>query len=592
MRKSKPEQILQGRAVSRGIAIGQIVSLHGKSRQFYRINIKEHQVEREIERLKKAVHAAKRQLSKLGLQKNKSLSESQTAIFDTHKMFLEDETLLENITNIIREQKVNAEWSVKFITDRYIAVYKDIQDEHLRERHIDLQDVAERILTALGGDERKKLKLEKNSIIAAAEVKPSTVAELNQENFVGIVAENGGWTSHSFILAREFGIPAITGIKSLTRRVRNGDTIIIDGFEGKVILNPAQEKIDLYLSKAEKKADIKTGNFQLSDKPIKTLDGKIIKIYANLDIKKGYNRAKQYGAKGIGLFRSEYLFNSSKGIPSERVQIEEYRKIAVLAGEDGVKIRTFDLNAEQILEDWGKREKNPALGLRAIRLCLSHKKVFQAQIRALIQAAYQTNLDILLPMISDVEEIREVKRIIETEKNRLAKQKIKFGNPKIGAMIEVPSAVMTVDAIAAESDFLSVGTNDLVQYLLGVDRDNESVADWFRTLHPAVLQSLKMILAAAEKHSIPAIICGEMAGSPFYAPLLIGLGATELSMNIAAMPRVLSVISNIAYEETVELVKDLSDFSTASEIETIVRKRLNEKWSYLFPPDLLPPQKR
>lgn len=586
--KAKAEQKFRARAVSRGIVIGKIVSLHGKRRQFYQVKLKANQIEREIKRFRTAVRLAKRQLEKLSRGKSKKHSETQSTIFDTHQMILEDVSLLTKIEETISEQKVNAEWAVKFVTDRYISIYKDIQDEHLRERHIDLQDITERILSALGGGERKPLRLEKDSILVAGEVKPSTIVELSENNLCGIVTESGGWTSHTFILARELRIPAVTGIKSISRRVKTGDTIIIDGYLGEVFINPKPETLEQYRNEAESFRKIRSETKEFPKGDLQTLDGKQITIRANLDIGTGYAQAKRYGTQGIGLFRSEFLFNQHQGLPTEKQQYEAYQQIAELAGSDGVRIRTFDISLEQLFEDSDHKEKNPALGLRAVRLCFSHEKVFRTQLRALLRASYEKKLDILLPMISDISEIHQVKEQIEREKQFLAKRKIKFGNPKIGAMIEVPAAVMMIDEIAQEVDFMSIGTNDLVQYTLGVDRDNELVADWFRTLHPAVLKSLKKILQASEKYDTPAIICGEMAGSPVYAAILVGLGAKELSMNVVSMPRVRKVISSIAYEEAQEIANSLEKCLTANDSENIVRESLSRKWAHLFPPDILP----
>jgi phosphotransferase system enzyme I (PtsI) len=587
MKTKALEQKIKGRAVSRGIAIGKIVLLHGKKRQFYRINLKSNQIERELRRFRAAVRLAKRQLKKLSQSESKAISQTQTNIFETHLLLLEDVALIAKIETAISEQKVNAEWAVKLVTDRYISIYKNIQDEHLRERQLDLQDVTDRILGALGGIEKNLYQLEKDSIIVAVEVKPSTLIELSQTELCGIITESGGWTSHTFILAREMRIPAITGIKGVLRRVQNGDLVIADGYHGRILVNPDPETIAQYQSEAKRFQKLVTKNAETSKGEFRTLDGKNITVRVNLDINTGYNRAKKLGAKGIGLFRSEYLFNQCQGMPTEKQQFEVYREVAEIAGADGVRIRTFDLTLEQLNEDFEEIEHNPALGLRAIRLSLTHEKMFRTQIRALLRASFEQNLGIVFPMISDISEILQAKAIIEKEKERLAGRKIKFGNPRLGAMIEVPSAVLMIDEIAQAVDFMSVGTNDLVQYLLAVDRDNERVAEWFRTIHPAVLRSLKKILAASEKYETPVIICGEMAGSPVYSPLLIGMGATELSMNVTSMGRIQHIISNIALEEAQEIVKAIENCHTADEVEATVYQNLSQKWGHLFPPELL-----
>ncbi len=587
--KNKFSEIkLKARAVARGVAIGKVVCLHGRKRQFYRINLEESQIEKELRRFKAAIRLAKRQLKKISTTDSNN---SKLSVFDAHLLILEDRSLQDKIEKNIVSQKINAEWAVKVVTERYIATYKAIADEHLREKYIDLEDVADRILAALGGGGKTNLRLEKNSIIVAREVKPSTLIELTDSNPKAIITENGGWTSHTFILAREINLPAVTGMKGILRRVQTGDEVIVDGFNGHVIVNPSKESTEKYKIAAAQFQEFTHRETEPIDEKLKTLDGFEIKIRANIDLPRGYMRAKQLGAKGIGLYRSEFLFNQFKGFPTEQEQLKEYRNIAKLAGEDGVRIRTFDLSAEQLTEENARKEINPALGLRAIRLVLTHKKEFSTQIRALLQASFENKIDIVLPMISDVSEILETKKLIETEKARLRKRKINFGNPRLGAMIEVPAAVLIADEIAHEVDFFCLGTNDLVQYLLAVDRDNETVADWFRTLHPAVLRSIKTILRAAEQNNIQAVICGEMAGSPVYVAILIGLGATELSMNVNSISRVRRIISHIAYEEAKEITDALLKLPTADAVENSVREKFLAKWSHLFSADILPQRK-
>jgi phosphoenolpyruvate-protein phosphotransferase (PTS system enzyme I) len=588
IRNKSAELKLKARAVARGVAIGKVVCLHGRKRQFYRLNLEDSQLEKELRRFRAAIRLAKRQLKKISSADSYN---SKLNVFDAHLMILEDKSLQDKIEKNIIRQKVNAEWAVKVITERYIATYKAIADEHLREKYIDLEDVADRILAALGGGGKSSLRLKKNSIIVAREVKPSTLIELTDSNPKAIITEQGGWTSHTFILAREINLPAVTGMKGILRRVKTGDEVIVDGFNGQVIINPTKESSEKYkIAAAEFQEDTHQKVETVGEK-LKTLDGFEVKIRANIDLPKGYATAKRLGARGIGLYRSEFLFNQFKGFPSEQEQVKEYRKIAMLAGEDGVRIRTFDLSVEHLTEENVGKESNPALGLRAIRLGLTHIKEFRTQISALLQASFDNEIDIVLPMISDVSEILESKKLIEAEKARLRKRKIDFGNPRVGAMIEVPSAVMIADEIAREVDFFCLGTNDLVQYLLAVDRDNEAVADWFRTLHPAVLRSIKTVLSAAERNNIPAVVCGEMAGSPVYVAILIGLGATELSMNVNSISRVRRTISHIAYEEAKEITDQLIKLATSDAVEEFVRESFLKSWSHLFSSEILP-QKR
>jgi len=585
--KTNGEIRLDARAVSRGVAVGKVVCLHGRKRQFYRIDLKPAQIEREFRRFRAAVRLASRQLKKIAANH----STAKANIFDAHLLILEDKSLLQKIETNIEEQKVNAEWAVKTVTDAYIAQYKTIMDEHLRERYIDLEDIADRLLTALGGGGKSNIALAENSIIVAKDVKPSTLIELAESNPRAIITERGGWTSHTFILAREMNLPAVTGTKGVLRRVQTGDSVVVDGYNGCAILHPTAETVQKYKIAAAQFQEVKLKDDESVKEKLKTLDGREITIRANVDLPKGYTKARRFGAQGIGLYRSEFLFNQSQGFPPEQEQINTYRKIAELVGADGVRIRTFDLSVEQLSDESAEKEQNPALGLRGIRLGLSHKKEFRTQLRALLQASAENKIDIVLPMISDVSEILAAKKMLKQEKDLLKKRGIEFGNPRLGAMVEVPSAVFMIEEIAREVEFLSLGTNDLVQYLLAVDRDNEAVADWFRTLHPAVLRAIKTVLDAAEKNDIPLTVCGEMAGSPLYAPILVGLGATDLSMNVNSILRVRRIISGIAFEEAEEIVKKLEICKTSDEVEEFVRNSFQAKWSHLFSPDILPPPK-
>lgn len=578
---------LNARAVSRGVAIGTIVCLHGKTRQFYRIVIPPEMIQAEIRRFQSAVRLASQRLKKLLSDKSSNMAASGTGIFETHGIILEDKSLHQLIENEIAEQMVNAEWAVKLVTDGYISKYKTIADEHFRERYIDVEDVAERMLVALGGDSKPNLQLDRNSIIAAKELRPSTIIELAQSNPKAFVTEHGGWTSHTFILAREMNLPAVTGLRNVFRRLKTGDGIIVDGYNGQVIVNPSEDSFREYKFAAARFQDISYNNLEPVPESLKTLDGRGIAIRANLDNASAYPAAKRLGAQGIGLYRSESLFNRSRRYPSESEQIEAYTEAGSLAGEDGVKIRTFDLGSNQLLDQSDAAEKNPALGLRAIRLSLANKNQLKIQIRAILKASYGNKIDIVLPMVSGVEEILQTRAVFEAERKLLTSRLVKIGEVKIGAMIEVPSAVFMIREILQEVDFLCLGTNDLVQYMLAVDRDNENVAQWFRTLDPAVLRAIKLVIDAADEAGKPLVVCGEMAGSAFYTPILIGLGATDFSMNANAIMRVRRVVSGIAYEEARELVKQIEPCRTADEIETVVETLVGKKWAHLYPPDFL-----
>jgi phosphotransferase system enzyme I (PtsI) len=587
VRSDGSETLLKARPMSRGVAIGRVVCLHGNTRQFFKIDIQDSAVEREARRARAAFRLARRQINKL---RTESRTGSVPAILDAQRAMIEDSSLLEKVESAIREQKVNAEWAVKVVTDIYIAKYKAIADEHLRDRYIDVEDVAERLLNALGGGERSA-PLAKDSIIVAQELMPSTLAEQTGSHPTAVITEHGGWTSHTFILARELNLPAVTGVRKILRRVNTGDAAIVDGYNGRVILNPTAETLERYRLPATQFQQINYNDVTVSDTETKTLDGRQITVRVNVDLPEIYKRAKRIGARGIGLYRSEFLFNRFKGFPTENQQYEAYREIAQFAGVDGVKIRTFDVGAEQLYEQSHGREKNPALGLRAIRLGLANTRQLRTQLRAIVRAAHETKIDLVIPMVSGVDEIARVREFVQLEKDALRAKGIPFGDPRVGAMIEVPSAVMLIDEIVRETDFVCLGTNDLVQYLLAVDRDNESVSAWFRTLHPAVLRAVDSVIKACAASEMPLTICGEMAGSPFYLPILIGMGATELSMNVNSILRVRKVISGLAYQEAALLARETEKCRTADEVEALLERHIAEKWSHLIQPERrIPPR--
>lgn len=582
-----PEIRLRARAVSRGVAVGRIVCLYGTHHQYFRIDLDESEVPNQIKRLRSAISLAKRQLARIASRKSGRISDSGPGIFESHLMLIEDSSLQEKFEREITEHRVNAEWAIKVVTETYVAKYKAIEDEHLRDRYIDIEDVSDRILAALGGGSNGKLPFAKNSIIAARELMPSTLVELAENNPQAVLTENGGWTSHTFILAREMDVPAVTGIRKLLRRVKTGDQVIVDGYNGQVILNPSPETLNRYTDSAAQFHEATLATEPGFTVPVKTLDGKEIKILANSDAPSAYTKAKSLGAQGIGLYRSEFLFSHFHGVPTESEQLEAYISIADAAGEDGVRIRTFDLGADQLLDQNVSREKNPALGLRAIRIGLGYRKMLRTQLRALLLASFNRKISIVIPMVSGISEIRAVKQMIGHESAYLKEKGKDVGTLEVGAMIEVPSAVLLIDELVKEIDFICLGTNDLIQYLLAVDRDNEAVANWFRTLHPAVLKAIRIVLDAAAKAGKPAIVCGEMAGSPYYAPALIGLGATMLSMNVHSIPRVRKVIAGIALEEAKEMIAQIEKCATVEETEDLASRHIQKRWGHLFPPGFM-----
>ncbi|HKS28638.1 MAG TPA: phosphoenolpyruvate--protein phosphotransferase [Pyrinomonadaceae bacterium] len=592
VRRVVREERWQGLGVSDGIVIGRVLRIHNGARHIYRATLEEPDVEREVRRWRAAVRLARRQLLKIKERAEQELGPEHAYIFDAHLLMLEDEKLLGDVESYIRLERANAEWAVKVVGDRILAVYAEIKDDYLRERGSDIEDVMQRILVALSGESTGARQLTQDAVVVSEDLLPSAVAELDFKYARAIATDAGGWTSHTAIIARGLGIPAVVGLRELYRRARTGDHIIVDAFAGEVILHPSKETIEHYNSLPAETG--RTGGLTLAESaagPLRTEDGVEVLLRANLELPAEFAGVERYGARGVGLYRSEFLMSSRGRMPSEDEQCEAYEEIAKLAGQDGATIRLFDLGGDKALGVAVEAERNPALGLRAIRFSLRHEDELRKQVRAILRAAAHGRLSIVLPMISDLTDVREARRIIDEEREGLVERGIAVGPIRTGAMIEVPAAVLMADRIAREVDFFSLGTNDLVQYLLAVDRGNDEVADWFRSLHPSVLASIKRTVDAARAASIPAVVCGEMASTPAYAAILIGLGATELSMTISAISRVRRMVAGVNAGRLKEIAEECLACETADDVEELVRVRLGTGWPHLFPPKSLPAPK-
>ena len=591
-RKGAGEQTWRGLGVSDGIVVGHVLRIHDGTRPVFRATINEEDIERETHRLRAAVRLATRQLLAIKARAETELGADQAYIFDAHLLMLEDRKLLDDTEKYIRDERSNAEWAVRVVADRLLAVYSEFKDEYLRERGSDIEDVTQRLLVALSGGELPNARvLKENAVIVAENLLPSAVADLDFEHARAIATDAGGWTSHTAIIARSLGIPAVVGLRELHRRARTGDVIIVDATRGDVILHPSTATVEKYKAAARDEFETRGVVAELAPAKLFTLDEREIWLRANLELPAEYAGVKRFGARGIGLYRSEFLLSRHGSIPTEDEQYEAYKRIAELGGDDGATLRLFDLGGDKIGRRTTEAEQNPALGLRAIRFSLQNQEVLRVQARAAYRASVHGHLDIVLPMIMDLDDVRRSKKVLEEERERLENENIPTGNIRIGAMIEVPSAVLLADTIAREVDFFSLGTNDLVQYLLAVDRSNDDVADWFRTLHPSVLQSIQRTLDAARSAGIPSIICGEMAGTPAYAVILLGLGATELSMTSSSIPRVRQVISAISYSDAHEIAVRCLACGTADDVEEVVRVEYLARWPQLFSTKTLPVNK-
>jgi len=589
-RTEHPEIRWKGLGVSEGIAIGRVLRMHSGTKYVYRSRLDAAEIDRELRRFRAALRLARRQLTAVRERAARDLGQDQAYVFDAHLLLLEDEKLLGDVEKQISQEHANAEWAVRVVGDHLVTMYSEIEDAYLRERESDIEDVVQRLLVALSGERRPRRKLSKDAVIVSQDLLPSAVAEMDFDYARAIATDTGGWTSHTAIIARGLGIPAVVGLRDFFRRARTGDQIVVDSLGGEVILHPSPTTLERYLSEFGNRAASRSVETpRLEEGPLRTVDGLEIRMRANVEVPAEFAGVRRYGARGIGLYRSEFLLSRGGVMVSEDDQYAAYSEIAKLAGDDGAIVRLFDLGGENTGDLMAEPERNPALGLRAIRFGLFHKEIMRTQVRAILRAAAKGRLDIVLPMVADVGDVRSAKAMIEEEKSRLEKQGLQHGHVGIGAMIEVPSAVLTAGRIAGNVDFFELGTNDLVQYTLAVDRSSDHVAGWFRTLHPSVLISIYQSLNAAKQAGIPAIICGEMASTPAYAALLLGLGAVDLSMTPANIPRVRRSLACIDSRDAKAIATECLECATADEVEHLVRERFRARWAQIFPLDSLPP---
>lgn len=577
----------KGLGVSDGIVIGRVLRLQQGTHDVYRAEIAETDLEHERRRFRAAVRLSRRQLEAIKDRAEKELGRGHAYIFDAHLLFLEDAKLTRDVEDYIVKERANAEWAAKVVGDRLLSIYTQINDEYLRERGSDIEDVIQRLLANLTGEGPKYPNLSEDAVIVSPDLLPSTIAELNLNYVKAIATDAGGWTSHMAIITRGLGLTAVVGLRDFYQRTRTGDQIIVDARRGEVILHPAEITIEQYLTADRSFGPTPAATGPAESGPVMTREGVQISLRANVELPTEFQAIHDFGACGVGLFRSEFLLSRPGLMSSEQEQYEVYKSLAEAAGEYGAIVRLFDVGGE-VGHDLKERERNPALGLRAVRFNLRNKDIMRTQVRAILRAAAAGRLSLVIPMIADVADVRLAKKVIEEEVERLAAEQAKFSEVRIGAMIEIPSAVLTAEKIASEVDFFELGTNDLVQYTLAVDRGNDKVSEWFRTLHPAVLYGITRTLQAAREAAIPVIVCGEMASTPAYAVLLIGLGAIDLSMIPAMIPRVRAVLSQINANEAREVALQCLNAATADEVEELVRNEFKARWPDLFPPNTLP----
>jgi len=584
-REIKKTQFIKGIGVTPAIIIGKAYLLdRGKIEAPARV-IPEPQILQEVARFREAVEESKKQLR---LAKEKLLHEDvagPTYILDVHLLLLEDKNLIENTEKTIKQSWINAEWALKINLERVRKVFNNIDDEYLKSRKTDIDYIGERILRNLMGKDKETIsQIKEEVIIVAHDLSPADTAQMAKDKVTAFVTDMGGKTSHTAIMARSLEIPAVVGSETATHHINTGDTLIVDGLTGVVVVNPSPEIIQEYQERQRARQKMERELFQYRDLPAETLDGYRVKVLANIELVEEIPSVLQHGAEGIGLYRTEYLYLNRKDLPSEEDHFQAYKKVVEATHPHSAVIRTLDIGGDKFMSHMDLAEEmNPAMGLRAVRFSLKEVDIFKVQLRAILRSSAYGKVKLMVPMISGATEIREVKKILTEVRLSLTAEGIPFDpQMEIGIMIEVPSAVTIADILAKEVDFFSVGTNDLIQYSLAIDRVNESVTHLYEPLHPAILRLVKEVVKAAHGAGIKVAMCGEMAGEPLYVPILLGLELDELSMNVLSIFRVKKILRAYTLRECKSLVNASLNLSTPEEIEELVYASLRIKFPEEF----------
>jgi phosphoenolpyruvate-protein phosphotransferase (PTS system enzyme I) len=570
----------KGTPISSGIAIGKSLLLEKQHLSVYRIDLEEHQIESEIQRLQEAIQKARAQITILKEQLSDRLGQEHSYIMDVQLMMLSDNLLVENTIELIRKEKVNAEWALNETASQLTSVFENMRDEYLRERVADVEDVIHRVQANLAQINVHDLtQVDEDAIILSYQMAPSDIVELQNTRVVGFATELGGKTSHTAIIARSLKTPAVTGIRDIDQITRSGQMVIIDGYEGIVIVDPTPTQQREYLNKKlyyEEHARVMLTQREL---PALTKDGRKVVVQANIELPDELEAAIRSGAQGIGIYRSEFLYLSNPDrLPSEEEHFVVYRNLAEKVYPYSAIVRTADLGAEKFTPAMGmNHEPNPALGIRGIRFLLQRKEMFKTQLRALLRASIYGRLKIMFPMISDLSELREAKAVLEEAKEDLRLQKIEFNeNIAVGIMVEVPSAALAADLLAPEVDFFSLGTNDLIQYLLAIDRNNDRLSYLYDPLHPAVIRIMKFVVEKAHEVGVKVGLCGEAASDPQNLIVLLGLGLDELSMNPVSVPLIKHMIRSMNYSDAREIFEHCIALSTAQEVNEYILEKVNQ----------------
>jgi phosphotransferase system enzyme I (PtsI) len=553
------EIVLEGIAASPGVAHGPALVYLQKQLDVPCYELRASSVDDEIERFERGILETRAEITVVRDKIALTLGEGEARIFDAHLLVLEDSALLEEVISELRQSGMNIECCYNRVAERYMAFFKSMEDDYLKERVADIRDVSRRLLHNLTGTQKVSLSdLSGDCILISEDFSPSDTADMNRHKLLAFATDSGGKTSHSVIMARSMGIPAVVGSHDATKRIKTGDQVLIDGHEGLIVINPTENRLYKYGKLATERKKRDEIIIKIIDQPSASKDGVPLALMANVEGAREMEHVTAMRADGVGLFRTEGIFLRHHGYPSESVQYDEYLAVAEAAGDNPVIIRTLDIGGDKTIGDENVKDDSSFMGFRAIRFCLENLDIFKTQLRAILRASVKGNVKIMYPMISGVGELRQAKDVLDSVKEELRSKQIDFDeNIEVGAMVEVPSAAMIVDLIAKEVDFLSIGTNDLIQYLMAVDRLNDRVAHLYEPAHPAVLRTVKAIIDGGRAAGIPVSICGEIAGEPVFAALLLGMGASSLSMTANLLPEVKYFIHHVDKAEACALVEEV-----------------------------------
>ncbi|MFH1856232.1 MAG: phosphoenolpyruvate--protein phosphotransferase [Candidatus Omnitrophota bacterium] len=571
--------MLKGIPASPGITIGKAFLLDSEKLTVQKRKITNEEIPFQITRFEEALIQTRLEILKIQKRIEKELGAEHSEIFDAHLLVLEDRTLIEEVIARLKKDKWNIEYIFSKVLEKYTSAFSKINDEYLKERLSDIQDVGKRILKNLMGKTKAVLQELKEAVIVVAyDLSPSDTAMMHKEKVLGFITDIGGRTSHTAIMARSLEIPAVVGMEEATKRVKNGDILIVDGMHGVVIINPKKEVLKKYRQERVKFEAFEKELVKLRDLPCQTLDGKKIKLAANIELAEEVPSVIAHGADGIGLYRTEYFYMNRKDLPTEEEHFEAYKKVAQSLAPNSVIIRTLDLGGDKFLSQLKvPKEMNPFLGWRAIRFCLARPDIFKIQLRAILRASCHGRLKIMYPMISGIEELRQANKILNEVKEDLRKKRIPFDeNMEVGAMIEVPSAAIICDILAKEVDFFSIGTNDLIQYSLAVDRSNEKVAYLYEPAHPALLRLIKNIIDTGHRYGVWVGMCGEMAAEPAFCTILLGLELDEFSTSASAVPEIKKVIRSMTFSQAKQIAQQALTLESGTEIEKFAKNKLKE----------------